>query len=310
MEFHQLESFINVVNLKSFSKAADELFITQPAITNNIKNLEKELNTILLNRKNKKITLTEHGKILYKYAVNLINIRDTAKFDINLSKNKMEGNLEININSVAEQYILPYIIKDFSETYPSITFTINHKDSKQVCNDIIKRGNINYGIIVAEQKNPLLEYIDLFEDELIIVVPNTKKYKYNAYKKVAIDFLKNQKIILSDEGSETHLLIKKALAEQSIDLNDLNIILLPQSNESIKKMVALGIGVSIISKCAVENELKLGLLKPYLLKDIRIKRKFSFVYCKNRCLSPIAEQFKNFLENWATEFNSKQDISK
>ena len=103
MEFNQLESFLKVVKHKSFSKAAKELYLTQPTISNNIQNLEKELKTTLLDRKSRTICLTDSGKIFYKYAVELINIRDQAKINIIDHSNKMEGIIEINASSIPEQ---------------------------------------------------------------------------------------------------------------------------------------------------------------------------------------------------------------
>lgn len=115
MEFNQLESFIKVVKFKSFSLAAKELYTTQPTVSNNIKNLEKELNTTLLDRNSKTISLTDSGKLFYKYAVELVNIRDKAKFAIADHDCKVEGVIEICASSIPEEYILPYVIKDFSK---------------------------------------------------------------------------------------------------------------------------------------------------------------------------------------------------
>lgn len=297
MEFNQLESFINVVNLKSFSKAAEKMFLTQPAITNNIQNLEKELGTVLLNRKNKKITVTEAGEILYRYANDLINMRDTARYKINKFKGKVEGNLEISASSIPEQYVLPYIIKEFADVFPNITITINHKDSKQVVEDVLK-GYTNYGIVGAKYESKFLEYINFYEDNLIAIVPNNKKYTWNSYEQLDINFLMKEKIILREEGSGTRLIIENALKNKGIDLDSLNVISSIESNETIKKMVELGLGISFISEMAVKNEIELGLIKPYIIKGLDLKRNFYFVYYKNRYLSPIAEEFKDFLVNW------------
>ena len=128
MEFNQIETFLSVVKHKSFSKAAKELFLTQPTVSNNIQNLEKELDTTLLDRKSKTITLTDSGKSFYKYAVELINTRDKAKYDLIRKSSKIEGEMEISASSIPEQYVLPYIIKDFTEKYPKVTFAVTHKN--------------------------------------------------------------------------------------------------------------------------------------------------------------------------------------
>lgn len=152
MEFNQLESFISVVKHNSFSYAAKELYTTQPTVSNNIKNLEKELNTILLDRTSKTITLTDSGKLLYKYAVELINIRDKAKFVILEHDRKVEGEIEICVSSIPEEYVLPYIIKSFLKVYPKVSFSVTHKNSKDVVDEILQ-GKLNFGIVGADRKS-------------------------------------------------------------------------------------------------------------------------------------------------------------
>ena len=146
MEFNQLESFISVVKHKSFSKAARELFLTQPSISNNIQNLEKELGAVLLDRKGKTIALTDSGKIFYRYALELINTREQAIHSIKDHLNKIEGKIELKASSIPEQYILPYIIKDFTKIYPKVTFSIIHKNSMDIIDDILI-GKESFGIV-------------------------------------------------------------------------------------------------------------------------------------------------------------------
>ena len=297
MEFNQLESFLNVVKYKSFSKAAKELYLTQPTISNNIQNLEKELKTTLLDRKSKTITLTDSGKAFYKYAAELINIRDQAKFDIMRQYDKIEGKIEINASSIPEQYILPYIIKDFTKKYPQVSFSVTHKNSKDIVDDIFK-GKQNFGIVGAKYCSRMLEYIDFYEDELVLAVPNNDSYPMSIDKPLDMNILFSEKFIFRKKGSGTRLLVEQRLLDKGISLDDLNIVSLIDSNEMIKKMIELELGVSFISKLSIKNEIDLELIKPFRVKGLSLKRNFYFVYCKNRTLSPIAEVFKEFLINW------------
>ncbi|NYB75471.1 LysR family transcriptional regulator [Sedimentibacter hydroxybenzoicus DSM 7310] len=297
MEFNQLESFISVVKHNSFSYAAKELYITQPTVSNNIQNLEKELNTTLLNRTSKTINLTDSGKIFYKYAVELINIRDKAKYILSEHSNKVEGEIEITASSIPEQYILPYIIKDFLNIYPKVSFSMTHKNSKDIIDDILE-GKLNFGIVGARYHSDMLEYIDFYEDELILCTPNNDNYTLSENDYLDIDALFSEKLILRKKGSGTRRLIEQKLSVMDISLDDLNIVSQIDSNEMIKKMIELGLGVSFISKIAVKNEIDLKLLKPLKIKDLELKRSFYFVYSKNRTLSPVVEAFKDFLINW------------
>ncbi|HPL54349.1 MAG TPA: selenium metabolism-associated LysR family transcriptional regulator [Bacillota bacterium] len=297
MEFNQIESFISVVKHRSFSYAAKELYLTQPTISNNIQNLERELNTTLLDRTSKTITLTDSGKIFYKYAVELINTRDKAKFTISEHSNKIEGEIEINASSIPEQYVLPYIIKDFSSKYPQVSFSVTHKNSKNVVDDILE-GKHNYGIVGAKYNSEALEYVDFYGDELVLAVPDNDRYPWSADEYLDIDILFSERFIFRKRGSGTRKLIEESLSDKSIQLDDLNIISYIDSNEMIKKMIELDLGVSFISKIAVRNEIELKLIKPLRIKDLNLKRSFYFVYSKNRTLSPVAEAFKDFLIDW------------
>lgn len=294
MEFNQLESFLSVVKHKSFSKAAKELYLTQPTISNNIQILEKELKTTLLDRKSKTITLTHSGKALYKYAVELINIREQAKFDIMEQSYKIEGEIQINASSIPEQYVLPYIIKDFTKIYPQVSFSITQKNSKDIVDDIVK-GRQNFGIVGAQYTSRMLEYIAFYEDELVLAVPNNENYSMYNDTPLDIDILFSERFIFRKEGSGTRRLIEQYLLTKDISIDDLNIVSLIDSNEMIKKMIELELGVSFVSEISIKNEIDLGLIKPLRIRGLDLKRKFYFVYCKNRTLSPVVEVFKDFL---------------
>ncbi len=294
MDFRQLETFVEVVNLESFSKAAEKLFLTQPTITSHIQNLEHELETLLINRSGKNISTTEAGKLLYKHALNIINLRDTAKFDLGLYKGKIEGHLEISSSSIPRQYILPYIIKEFTKKYPDITLSIKDNDSENVLEDLITGYN-DFGIVGAKLESTKLEYIDLLEDELVIITPNSKNVYLNEDMSLSIEFLTQEKIILREKGSGTRLLFENSIKSTGLDFSNLNITACINDTETIKKFVELGLGISIVSKRAVEHEVKLGTLKSYKIKNLDLKRKFYFVYHKNRHLSPLGQTFKSFV---------------
>lgn len=304
MDFRQLETFVEVVNLESFSKAAERLFLSQPTVTSHIQNLEHELGTLLLNRSGKHITTTEAGKILYKHALDLLNLRDTAKFDLGLYKGKVQGNLEISSSSIPRQYVLPYIIKEFTKEYPDITLTIKDNDSKHVIEDILA-GHNDFGIVGAKFPSAKLEYIDLLQDELVIITPNSKKYDFDTDTSLDSSFLLTEKIILREEGSGTRLLFENSMKSTGYDFGKLNVVACIKDTETIKKFVELGLGISVISKRAVERDTKLGALKSFNIKDLDLIRKFYFVYHKNRHLSPLGQTFKTFVIDYISKNETK-----
>lgn len=294
VDFKQLETFIEVVKLKSFSKAAQRLFLTQPTITSHIQNLENELDTVLLNRSGKCITPTDAGKLLYKHALNIINMRNTAEFDLGVYNGRIQGHLDISSSSVPRQYVLPHILKDFTSKYPDVTFSLTDNDSKKVAENIID-GITDFGIIGAKFYSSQLEYINLIEDRLYAIAPNNSKYPWKEYSVLDKDFLSNENLILREKGSGSRHLLEKEFKENGIDIESLNIISYIEDTETIKKFVELGIGISFISERAIKHEMDLGILKPFAIKDLNLKRKFYFVYHKKRQLSPLSLAFKNFV---------------
>lgn len=294
MEFKQVESFVEVTRKKSFSKAADVLFMSQPAVTSNIQKLERELGITLINRKSKNVTLTEGGKIFYRYALEIINICAQAEHSLGEYKKNIKGVLEICASTIPEQYLLPYIIKAFKEAYPQVFFSIRHKDSKEVVEEILA-GRINFGLIGAKYPAEALEYTDFYKDRLVLITSPEKKITTDY---VGIESLMGEDLVLREEGSGTRFLIESALKEKKLDLKMFRSQTINDSLEAIKKMVELNIGISFISEVAVRSEVALGQLKKYEVRDLNLDRHFSLVYCNNRCLSPIEEKFKDFVVAW------------
>lgn len=302
LDFRQLETFIQVVKLKSFSKAAQKLYLTQPTVTSHIQNLENELGTILLNRSGKCVTPTGAGNLLYKYALNIVNMRNMAQFDLGVYQGKIQGHLEISISSIPRHYVLPFLLKDFTNKYPDVTFSITDYDSKNVIDSIIE-GDTDFGIIGAKFNSPHLEYIKLIDDNLYIITPNTSDYPWDNYTELDADFLLNEKLILREKGSGTRHLIETQFKENNVDFDSLKVIAYIDDTDAIKRFVELGVGISFTSERAVKREIEMGLLKPFSLKGFELKRTFYFVYHKKRQLSPLSKTFKDFVVEYIEKYN-------
>ncbi len=294
MDFRQLETFVEVAKLKSFSKAADKLFVTQPTVTNHIQNLEKELETLLINRFGKKIELTEAGNLLYKYAISILNSCEMAKFDLASYQGKIQGHLHIYSSSVPRKYLLPTIIKGFINTYPDVAFTVSDKDSKKVIKGILE-GETDFGIVGAKYSSNNLKYIDLLEDRLVLVTPDSSKYPGKNYSYIDKNILINERLILREEGSGTRALIENIFEKAKISMTKLDVVAYIEDTETIKELVSLGVGVSLLSERAVKNDLILKKYKAFYIDGLDFVRHFYFVYHKNRHLSPLSETFKSYI---------------
>ncbi len=302
MDFRQLETFVEVAKLKSFSKAAERLFITQPTVTNHIQNLEKELGTLLINRFGKKITLTDAGNLLYKYAINILNSCEMAKFDLASYQGKIQGHLHIYSSSVPRKYLLPTIIKNFLTTYPDVSFTVGDKDSKKVVKGILD-GETDFGILGARFSSSNLKYIDLMEDKLVLITPNSPKFPDDNFSFIDKDVLFKEKIIFREEGSGTRALVENVFEKNKFPINKLNIAAYVEDTEAIKELVSLGIGISFLSEKAVQSDLMLGKYKVFYVKDMDFIRKFYFAFHKSRQLSPLSEAFKNYVLEFIKDQN-------
>lgn len=299
MDFRQLEVFLAIVKFKSFSKAAEHLYLTQPTVSNHLSNLERDLDTILINRSrsNKDISLTKAGELLYDYAINIVNLRENAKFKLGEFKGKIIGNIEIASSTVPEQYIIPEIICEFNKIYPDVTFTICHYDSARVVKGIIN-GDIDFGIVGAEIPHNQLKYVNLIEDELVVVIPYSNSDQNTDVTEVRLGDLLKERFILREQGSGTRSIIEKSLKKENIDISKLQVIAYIENTETIKQCIRRGLGISILSKRAIEDEVKHKLLDYISISNIELKRSFYFVYHSQRLPSPLELEFQKFVCNY------------
>jgi len=327
MDIRQLITFVEVAKLKSFSKAAEKLFMTQPSVSNHISNIEREYDAILFNRLGKEVSLTEAGYILYSKAIDIINTYETIKFEISNYKGIIDGHLEILSSSVPRKHLLPGVLLEFSKKYPHVTFTVLDFDSEEVVTRILK-GESDFGIVGTKITKPNLYYEKLMEDSLVFIAPKDleinlaennkdkskmelnlsnekeKKYCSNDHYKINMESLpeislrdiKDLSFIFREEGSGTKEAIKKALSHIGTNINDLNTFAYVEDTEAIKKMVALGCGCSFISCLELDNP-KILDYKVYRVKELKMKRDFYLVSHKARQLSPLGEKFKEYITN-------------
>ncbi|MCK9444227.1 MAG: selenium metabolism-associated LysR family transcriptional regulator [Tissierellaceae bacterium] len=294
MDFRQLESFIEVAKSKSFSKAAKKLFITQPTVTNHIQNLEKELDTILINRLGKTISLTEAGHLFLVSAIQILNTWEQTKFELNSYNGKIQGHINIFASSIPRNYLLPSLIKSFVGLYPDVTFSIGERDSKEVISSILQ-GKTNFGLIGARYSSNSLEYIDLLEDRLVLIAPNNSSFPQENFSYISSEILIKENIIMREEGSGTRALIESTLRRCNVPFDSLRFKIFAEDTSTIKELVSFGVGISLISEKAIKDDINAGKYKAFLIEDIAFLRKFYFVFHKNRQLSPLSEKFKKFV---------------
>lgn len=294
MEFRQLEAFVNSVRYKSFSKAADATFLTQPTISAHINNLENELGITLVNRTSREISLTKQGELFYPYAVDMLHTRSQALLSVQELSETIEGVLDIYVSSIPGQYYLPKLMGAFHDRHPKVRFYVDQSDSKTVVDHIqTQRGEIG---LTGYKMGGSLIYEPVFMDEMVLMVPDTERYA-RWENGCSVDFadFRNETFILREDGSGTKKEMEKAVINGVPAFKDVEVIARMNNMEAIKQAVSGGLGISILSRIAAEESGTRHRVKYFKIEGLENKRTFYMVYSKNICLSPVAEAFRNLV---------------
>ena len=291
MNLKQLEAFVQVAEGGSFSKAAKKLYLTQPTISAHVAALEKELNVRLFVRNTKEVSLSEDGKDLYKYARQMVDLE--KKIDERFGTREEGGKhcITIAASTIPAQYLLPKVLMRFNEKYPEEQLKIMETDSAKVVTQIVEHMvDVGFTGTVLEKKH--CKYMPFYKDELVIITPNTEKYqKLKDHMTDDISWLLEEHVILREEGSGTRKEAEKQLKQAGVDLSDLDIIASIENQETIKKSVRQGMGISILSKLATADEAEAGYVLAFLIPKADKGRDINLVYNKNYQLSRSAERF-------------------
>lgn len=290
MNLKQLEAFVQVAEGGSFSKAAKQLFLTQPTISAHISSLEKELNARLFVRNTKEVKLSDDGKELYRYARQMIDLQKKIEERFETGKSESKHLITIAASTIPAQYLLPEILMKFNERYPKEQVKLLETDSSQVVTKIIDHMvDVGFTGTVLEKKH--CKYIPFYKDELVMITPNTEKYQVLHQNIEDISWISEECLIMREEGSGTRKEAGKQLRNAGINLDKLKIIASIENQETIKKSVKQGMGISIISRLAAEEEAKSGDLLTFPIPKSDQGRDINLVYNKNYQISKSAERF-------------------
>ena len=291
MNLKQLEAFVQVAEGGSFSKAARELYLTQPTISAHISSLEKELNVRLFVRNTKEVSLSDNGKDLYKYAKQMVDLQGKIEEHFGMKKDSGKHCITIAASTIPAQYLLPKVLMCFNEKYPEEQFKIKETDSAQVVTQIVDcMADVGFTGTVLEKKH--CKYIPFYKDELVIIAPNTEKYRrFQEECPNDISWLKREHVIMREVGSGTRKEAEKQLRSAGVNMADLEIIASIENQETIKKSVRQGIGVSILSRLAATDKAKAGQMLIFPIPGADEGRDINVVYNRNYQLSRSAERF-------------------
>lgn len=296
MDF-RLKVFHTVASRLSFTKAASELFISQPAVSKHIKELEQELNSKLFERKGNTITLTAAGIILKDNTLPIFEIYRTVETQIAALSGQIMGLLRIGASTTVAQYVLPKMLAGFRRRYPTVTLQVKEANTEEIENEILNKG-IDVAIIEGHTKRAEISYTPFLKDELVLVCsshnPLTKKMI------ITKEQVLQQKFVLREEGSGTLDVIKQSLKQIKITLADIEPEIRLNSSESIKSYITHSDCIGVLSVHAIHNELKNNTLTILDIEGLSMQRYFKIVTLQGKP-DILAEKFiKYALSNQKT----------
>jgi len=267
--------FLAVAEKLSFSKAAEDLFISQPAVTKHIKELERTYSMDLFERKGNKIYLTKAGKLTYRHLKAIAQQYRELTFELGSLGDAFKGELRIGASSTISQYIIPAVIADFHKRYPKIELYVYNGNSFAMEQKLLDK-EIDMALVENAASQANIQYADFAMDEIIVVTAS--KSVYAKRKTLRLADLQEIPIVLRERGSGTLELIQRELMKQGIAVEKLNITVHLGSTEAIKHFMSNFDGIALVSDKAVEKELRSNQLTKLAIKDFTINRQLRLAY--------------------------------
>jgi DNA-binding transcriptional LysR family regulator len=291
MDFRRLEVFVQVYQMKSFSKAGQSLYLSQPTISEHIRLLEEDLGLALFDRQGKEILPTKAGQMLFQYASQLLALRKESVRAMGQFRDKGTGELVVGGSNIPGQYILPAVMGKFKQLFPRINLRLLVGDSKNI-KEYLLEGSIEIGVVGVKVEHRQITCRHLIRDDLICISPQGA---LPGNKIIDPKEITRLPFILREKGSGTRTAIEEAIRKIHLDLSDLQVVAEMGSNEAIRQAVKAGVGATIISRLAVQEDLELGRFKEIRINRLPMVRNFFIITHKQRSLSPLSLDFKEFL---------------
>jgi len=292
MDIHHLKIFVSVYKNKSFTKASEEMHISQPTISEHIKNLENSLECRLFDRLGRFIMPTTEADVLYPKAQQILEEVELLHDEITAASTLIKGELVIGASTIPGTYILPGAAHSFKNQNPDVAFEIRIEDSAKITNMVLQH-ELLCGIVGARMASNKLEYTPLIEDDLVLVAaPNILNQKTITLEKLAtIPFLQRE------TGSGTRQTFETFLTKNNHSSEEFDLVATLGSTSAVKQAAKEGLGAAVISRIAVQEELENNILQEIRIKNLKMKRKFYLVQQKKRSMPQQYLAFCHHLKN-------------
>lgn len=292
MKLNQLAIFCKVFDLKSFSKAAKTLGLSQPTLSEHIQALEAHLGITVFDRLGREVVPTRAGEVLYGYAQKILRLTAEAEGKLFTLKNEVRGELTLGASTIPGEYLLPPIIKTFRDSFPAISVQLRISDTGRVREQVLV-GEIEVGFVGAKVEDSKVEYFPIAKDELVLVGPALCPWIKGA--SVAVGKLTEIPFVLREEGSGTRMVMEKIMRTQGISVANLKVAAKLGSTTAVIQAIKSGAGCSVLSRCSVAEEITRGTLRAIRIRGLKLEREFYAIHRRGRFKSALVKTFLQFL---------------
>jgi DNA-binding transcriptional LysR family regulator len=291
----QIEALKELVEAGSFTRAAMNMFITQPTLTKQMKNLEDTVKAKIINRKHTGITLTPEGKILYDYARRILRLRDEAREKVLSLQNHDSGHILISASTIPATYILPPILGQLKKQYPDIRTHLRMTDSEDTYQAVID-DLAEIGFVGKEIVDRRLIVVTLWKDRIVLAVP--EGHPWYQREAVTLQEVEAEPFIMREPGSGTREVMEQFFQkEKGHEGPRFNVVCEIGSSEAVKEAISAGIGISLLSIHALKKELSQGLFREVPIEGCSIERNFYMIYKKQLHLMNHHRKFISLIKN-------------
>ncbi len=297
MDIRQLRLFCRIVDRRSFSLAADELHITQPAASQQIHSLERELKTILLDRSRRTVTPTDSGQVLYRYGREILDLHERARNEMLDLGELVAGRIVVGASSGAGEHVLPSMLTEFKRLYPGVAVSLQVDDTHTVIERVLSR-EFEIAAVGAVTSRPEIIAEPLARDQIVLVC--SPAHPWATRDEVTLAELVAEPQIVQQKGSGVRAVVEQQLRRAGVRPDRLTIIMEMGLMESAKQAAIAGGGVTFLSRWAIGPEIEHGTLRVVPLADFEILRDFYTIRSRSRVLSRAAEALLAFFREQYT----------
>jgi DNA-binding transcriptional LysR family regulator len=291
MDTRQLAAFCAVVERKSFSQAAEQLGVTQPAVSLQIRSLEKRLGQQLVDRSGRRVEPTEAGRRLYRNAHRMLALEEQLLGELGGDEDgALSGQLEIGASTGPGGIVLPVLLCEFQRRHPDVRVALAVSDTQRVVDQVARR-ELELGVVGAARRHRAVVFEPFFRDEVVLACPPGHHF---AGRTVTLDELREEPLIVMQEGAGVRQVIEDELRGVGMRLRDLDVRLELGLQESVRSAVAAGYGVTFISRSAIEADLSAGTIAESSVESLEPAREISLVRASGRAQTRVAQAFVAF----------------